>query len=48
MRELHEGDHKVVFDMVGKKDEALYKALAFQLISQIHIKGAALPGRSLL
>ena len=27
MRELHKGDHEVVFNMVEKKDEALYKAL---------------------
>ena len=27
MRELHKGDYKVVFNMVEKKDEALYKAL---------------------
>ena len=27
MRELHKGDHEIVFNMVEKKDEALYKAL---------------------
>ena len=27
MRELHKGDHEVVFNMVEKKDKALYKAL---------------------
>ena len=27
MRELHKGDHEILFNMVEKKDEALYKAL---------------------